>query len=143
MVFLVSCGSAPFFEENKTIDENIWRHDRPVKLRVDISDTTSTYDVYFNVRNTKDYEYQNLIVFMKINDPDDMVLVDTTFEYRIAEPNGKWDGEVSEALVMNSWLTFKQFSFEKSGTYTYEIEHAMRDLNLNEITDVGIRLEQN
>ena len=140
--FLISCGSAPFFEENIAVDNGSWKFDSPVKMKVDIKDSSSTYNIYLNARNTRDYEYQNLIIFLKISDPEGMPSIDT-LEYRVADEDGKWTGEVSESLVMNSWLTYKNKQFDRSGTFTFEIWHGMSDMLLSEITDVGIRIEKN
>ena len=83
----------------------------------------------------------NLHMFLDIVDPDGQVWKDT-LEFLIADETGKWTGESSGTHIMNSFLTYEGFKFEKSGKYTFQMRHGMFDPTLPEITDVGVRLEQ-
>ena len=58
----------------------------------------------------------------------------------MAQPDGKWFGETSGTIVENQALITQGY-FTDAGTYSFKLEQAMRDNDLTEILDVGLRVE--
>lgn len=110
-----------------------------VQFEVDVEDTVSNYDFFINVRHTKSYMYSNLFVFLHTVAPDGRKMTDT-LEFPMADPEGNFVGNISGGLVMNRVIVKKETRFPKSGKYKFIIEQAMRDEELEEISDVGMSI---
>ena len=73
-VFLVvtssSCDSKRVFEENMAIGNATWSSSNKAKFIVEVRDINLTFNYYINVRNTGDYQYSNLYLFLQTQFPD-------------------------------------------------------------------------
>lgn len=139
LLLLNSCGKEAFFDEMVEIPEHSWSHSDMIQFKVDVDDTVNTFDFFVNVRHTKSYGYSNLFVFLHTVAPNGNKMTDT-LEFPMADPEGNYVGNVSGGLVLNRIIVKKETRFPKSGTYTFVIEQAMRDKELEEITDVGLTI---
>jgi gliding motility-associated lipoprotein GldH len=89
-----------------------------------------------------------LFLIVSLNQPNGKVVVDT-LEYQMANPDGTLLG-TGFSDVKESKLWYKEnYSFEKPGKYTLEVEHAVRQTgkvqgvkDLTGITDLGFRIEK-
>lgn len=135
------CDSNRVFEEYTAIPDQIWSASNIVKYEVDIQDTISPHNFYVNVRNTGAYKFSNLYVFLSIEFPDGKTSVDTV-ECPLADKTGKWLGSGTGQMKDNQFLVKYNMRFPLSGTYKFGIEQAMREEDLKEISDVGLRLEK-
>ncbi len=52
------------YDENVAIKDAKWFEDDAVKFEVNISDTVSQYNFFINLRNSTDYRFQNLYIFL-------------------------------------------------------------------------------
>lgn len=136
---LNSCGKEAFFDEMVEIPDHQWTHSDMIQFKVPVDDTVNTYDFFVNVRHTKSYGYSNLFVFLHTVAPDGRKMTDT-LEFPMADPEGNYVGKVSGGLVLNRIIVKKDTRFPKSGEYTFVIEQAMRDEELEDITDVGLTI---
>lgn len=139
MLLLSSCGKEAFFDEMVEIPEHSWAHSDMIQFKVEVKDTVNTFDFFVNIRHTKSYGYSNLFIFLHTVAPDGRKMTDT-LEFPMADPEGNYVGDVSGGLVLNRIIVKKQTRFPKSGTYTFVIEQAMREKELEEITDVGLTI---
>ncbi|HRW62285.1 MAG TPA: gliding motility lipoprotein GldH, partial [Bacteroidales bacterium] len=89
---LVSCDKNRVFETNIEMPSYIWNKDSVLIFHVDIIDTISSNNMYLNVRNTSQYAYQNLFVFLQTTSPAGLSLKDT-LECYLADDRGKWLGD--------------------------------------------------
>lgn len=139
-VILSSCGSDAHYDSMESVGDDGWQQSETISLNVNIDDASAPYDIYLNVRNTKDYEYMNMFIFLDVTNPSGQTFRDTV-ALSIADENGKWDSEdVSETYVMNSFLTYENHQFEEEGDYTFDLAHGMYDASLLGVSDVGIKL---
>ena len=138
---LSSCDPARVFEENKQLQEGIWKQNKPVIIEAEINDTITYNCVYINVRNKGGYQYSNLFLFIKTTTPKGIIGMDT-LECTLASPDGKWLGSGLGDIYSNQILFKKNVRFPQKGKYLFEISQAMRIDPLTEIMDVGIRVER-
>ncbi|MFN2429702.1 MAG: gliding motility lipoprotein GldH [Cryomorphaceae bacterium] len=144
---LLSCADDNLvFEENVIFDNNAWAVNDRAVLKLDITDTVSQHNFYINVRNTENYPYRNLYVFVKTIFPNDKFSKDTV-GIVLADATGKWLGSGSGYLNSSRHLSntiMYQYNkrFPLSGEYTIEIEQAMRTDTLEGIRNVGVRIEK-
>ena len=145
---LVACDSSNKFDQYKSIDiEKGWGKKDLAFFKFDIKDSLSVYDLYVNIRNNNDYEYNNIYLITKIKYPDGHAIVDT-LEYEMTDKFGKWLGDGFTDIKQNKLYFRENFVFPVAGTYQVSIQHAMRKRDqikgidyLKGISDVGFRVE--
>lgn len=141
-VGLVSCGDkGVIFQESKVVPNSQWSKDEPISFDFAISDTTTLHNFYLNLRNTTSYEWANLYVFVEIEFPNGKSNIDTV-EFILADKSGEWNGKKSGSVVENDLLFIKEKGFPLVGDYTLKFNQAMRQEILEEITDVGLRIQE-
>jgi gliding motility-associated lipoprotein GldH len=129
------------YEKNKKMDEATWNSTDIVKFNVAIPDTITGYNYYINIRNTTDYGFANLFMFVKTVYPDGKISVDTV-ECYLADIQGRWLGKGQGRIIDNRILFRKSVRFSQAGVYSFEYEQGMRVNQLYGIEDIGIRIEK-
>ncbi len=138
---LVSCDSQVVFEKNIKLDDNRWAQGNVIRLETEIKDTLSPMNMYINIRNAGGYQFSNLFIFLTTTTPENVKARDT-LELILADESGKWKGDGMGDIFDNRILFKKNFHFPVKGTYTFELEQAMRVDPLPQIMDAGIRIEK-
>ena len=141
-----SCDKNRVFDEYKPVKS--WHKDSIISFNLGELDSTRTYDLFLNIRNTSDYNYSNLFLITQMKFPQGKVISDT-LEYEMAKPNGEWLG-TGFGDVKESKLWYKEkVRFEEPGEYQVRIQQAMRKNGevegieeLQGITHVGFRIEK-
>ena len=137
-----SCSGPRFYEENLEIENGSWAAHNKVSFSVVIDDTAAWYNFYINLRNDVTYPYSNLFLFLKTTFPDGRKARDT-IECVLAGYDGRWLGSGMGSVRFNRFLFQQGVRFGKPGTYTFDMEQAMRVDPLTGIRDVGLRIEKN
>lgn len=144
---LSSCGDDNMvFEKNVEIPDARWAVTDRAILDVDITDTVSQHHFILNVRNTEEYPYRNLYVFVKTHFPNGKTSKDTVGVV-LADATGQWVGSGSGYLSSSSHhsnaIMYKYNKrFPLAGAYQFEIEQAMRTDTLEGIRNIGLRIER-
>ena len=145
---LNSCADKNFvFDQNVEIPNARWIVSERAILKVDVTDTINQHNFYINVRNTEEYPYRNLYVFVNTIFPNEKSSRDTV-GIVLADATGRWLGSGSGFLSSSQHLTntiLYQYNkrFPVSGEYTFEIEQAMREDTLVGIQNIGLKIEKN
>lgn len=140
-LLLVSCGKGVLFEQNIRITDDQWQSSSPAVFEVNVEDTIQGYDFFINIRNTGDYRYSNMYLFIGTVFPDGKSIRDTV-ECIIATPDGEWLGSGVGDLHEQSILFKRAVNFPSKGKYRFEMVQAMRQDPLPGIADVGLRIEE-
>lgn len=141
LIMFSACNMSALFDENVTIDKAKWSKDDIIEYDLVISDTLSQYDFYINLRNTADYRFQNLYIFLTTRFPNNNITRDT-IEFILADQAGKWLGKGWGNLKENDILLKSNLTFPLTGDYSFLVQHAMRADTLNGINNIGIRIEK-
>jgi len=136
-----ACKNNDVFFQYKAVNAKGWNKDSLYTFDIQITDTTSTYNVYVNVRNRGEYPYQNLWLFLDKTSPDKVEMKDS-IECYLADQRGKWLGSGIGSVMEMPILYQENVRFNKSGMYRYKIVHGMRDTTLTGINDIGMRIEK-
>ncbi len=139
---LIACDQDRVYEENIELQNGYWLADSAKQFTFHIDDTTREYNVYYNIRNTISYPFQNLYI--------DYVLADSTgsqiegnlinqdlFHPKSGEPYGYGLGDVFD----HQFLLLSDYQFPVKGDYTVSMKQYMRRDNLKDVLAVGIRVE--
>jgi len=135
-----SCSDTAVLDQNVSVVGRAWHYEDQPELTAHITDITRSYNIYLNVRHTPDYKYSNLFVLLHQHFPNG---TDTTerFELKLAEPDGRWTGHGNGSVYTHQQLVKSSVQLPDTGSYVFRLEQNMRANPLNEITDVGIRIE--
>ncbi len=141
MLLSVSCSRQTVFQDHEAIPSSDWFIDNKINFSVEINDTAQIHELYLMVRNTTDYPYRNLFIFLDIEFPDQRTLRDT-IECMLAKTDGQWTGKGFGKIRSNEFLFRDDVWFPMQGLYTFRMQHGMREEPLRGISDVGIRIQR-
>ena len=136
-----SCQSNDVFFKYDAVNPNGWSKDSLYTFEVEISDTTSLYNLYVNVRNRGEYPYQNLWLFLHKSTPDSIHSADS-IECYLADNRGKWLGSGIGSVYEMPILYQQNIRYKRAGIYTYKVVQGMRDSVLLGINDIGLKVEK-
>jgi len=136
-----ACNNDVFHNESVHLKNNSWKAADTLFYNFNSKDTLATYDFYFEIRNTTDYDMQNLYLFITAYYPGNTYSRDTA-ECILAAADGKWFGKGMGKHKDNRFLFRKGVRFRKPGNYTIAVNQAMRKDTLNGISDVGILIKK-
>ncbi|NRB59495.1 MAG: gliding motility lipoprotein GldH [Winogradskyella sp.] len=149
-VLITGCDSNAVYDEYRSVP-NKWHKDSVIDFSFKSPDTINNYNLYVNLRNTNDYEFNNLYLIVQLNHPNGKVIKDT-LEYKMAALNGELLGAGFTDVKENKlWYRGYEtpYQFSEDGDYKVSIQHAMRKNGevygvdeLKGITDIGFRVEQ-
>ncbi|GGD79716.1 gliding motility lipoprotein GldH [Planktosalinus lacus] len=145
-VMMSSCDSNQIHSEYKSLP-NHWPIDQTLEFQLPELDSLKSFNLFFNIRNTNDYNFNNLFLITSMNFPNGKVVIDT-LEYQMALPDGTWLGSGNRIKENKLWYKENVHFFEE-GLYSIKIRQAMRNnasvegvKNLEGITDVGVIIEE-
>lgn len=136
----VTCVNLNVFEKNQAVENASWPAKKIFRYEYSSSDTLNPKDFFINFRHTGLYKYNNIFMFVTTIAPNGQSLVDTV-EFTIADNKGKWIGSGIGDIHDVRLVYRRNVRFGQTGNYVFYIQHGMRETELKEITDVGIRIE--
>jgi gliding motility-associated lipoprotein GldH len=141
VLLFIACDNQRVYEKNTELPDYVWDKSNILKFTVDIQDTIASHNVFVNVRNASSYQYNNLFLFVTTRAPKGGILKDT-IELTLADDKGRWKGNGLGDIWDSQILYKRNVRFPFKGTYTFELEQAMRNARLPNIMDAGIRIEK-
>ena len=142
-LLFLGCDSNRIYEEKVDLDKRIWPKQKEVKFNFEIADTTAQYNLYYILRYTNKYPYQNLYLQYYLEDSTGRVLNKelnnvVLFNPVTGIPTGTGLGDI---LTLQKRF-IDHFTFPRPGLYGIGVEQFMRLDTLPEIITVGIRVER-
>jgi len=141
LISFYSCDPNRIFDEYKDIKNSVWKQTDNIKFNVIIEDTLTPHNFFINVRNTCNYRFSNLYIFLNTEYPNGKISRDT-INCLLADDDGKWLGKGLGDIKDNQYLLKKGVRFHQKGTYSFGLEQAMRIDTLQGIKSMGIRIEK-
>ena len=77
LITLASCNNDVFYSETAHLEKEEWKTTDTLFYSFDSKDTLASYDFYFEIRNTTDYDLQNLYLFITAYYPGNTYSRDT------------------------------------------------------------------
>ncbi len=125
-----------------------WGASEVVEFKLPEIDSIKKYNLFINLRNTNDYQFNNIFLIVSMNFPHGKTVTDT-LEYRMAHPDGSWMGQGIGTVKENKLWYKEGVAFSEKGNYTLDITQAMRNngdvegvTKLEGISDVGFSIEE-
>lgn len=140
LLLLTACRNNRIIDEFRTMEAEIWHSADTLHFPFTITDTAAEHRLIVGLRNTSRYPYSNMFIFMNTLSPEGIIRRDT-LEFLLADKYGTWLGRGSGRIRDSRFLINDRVVFPASGHWNIILEHGMRDLELQGISDVGLRLE--
>ena len=139
LLLFAGCDKNVYYAAERDVDERGWNMNDAVTFDVPIADTLDVYNFFFDLRNSVSYDKANAFFFITTHFPDSSYAADT-LECPLADPTGKWYGKNGARYVDNRYYFRRTTRFPMTGTYRFEVTHGMRDTEMTDIKDIGLRM---
>lgn len=140
ILFLVGCEEQPLFEKSFSFSGNSWSQKVKPSFKIAINDTTKAYNFTITFRVTTDYAYNNVWFYLITKTPEGLTAREP-FEMKITNPDGTWAG-VKTGTIVETSLNFNRRKLPKKGNYFFSIEQGVTMDKLDEVLDIGLKVEQ-
>jgi gliding motility-associated lipoprotein GldH len=142
LLVLISCGQVDVFEKNTSIPSYAWSRNYPAKGAFKITDTTGLYNIYIVLRHLDKYPYNNIWLNVGLKSPGDSMYFQKV-NLSLGNDQSGWEGTgMNDIWEVRKLISGQPRRFKKSGDYTFDIRHIMRDEPLKGIMSAGIRIEK-
>jgi gliding motility-associated lipoprotein GldH len=142
IVYLSSCNKIGLFEKVFFTPKQQWIQSFQPEINFDITDTSSSYLVYFTVRHADAFAFNNLWIKVYSKMPGDSLEKQERFDIPLADGK-QWLGSGMDDIFNHRVLLYRTpVKFAKPGEYYLRIAHDMRIDPVEFIFNVGIRIEK-
>ena len=140
---LCSCDKNRVFEEFYKVQEKGWHQDSLATFIFEVPDEKSAYNLSIDIRNTSNYKYCNLYYRYYLYDMKGIKLKTDMVEVFLMDPKtGKPLGSGIGGTYTHKFDFLKNYTFPQKGQYKIKFKQYMREITLEEIKNVGFRLEK-
>lgn len=139
---LAGCTELQVFEKNTSIPGYQWQANYPVTGSFDITDTTSTYNIYIIIRHTDAYKYNNIWLDIAFQAPGDNIFNEKKELELGTDATGWYGSGMNDIWEVRKLLNYEPRRFKKKGTYHFSISQIMRDNPLAHIMTIGLRVQK-
>jgi len=138
-VVFYSCNTNIVIDQNISLPQEGWHKNDAVTFNVNINDSINSFKFKLNIRNTTDYRYSNLYLFLITELPNGNISRDT-IECMLANNEGKWLGKGWGNIKENNIILKSNLRFPLTGNYRFLLQQAMRVDTLKGINDIGLSI---
>ncbi len=138
-VVFYSCNTNILFDQNISLPQEGWHKNDAAAFNVNINDSINSFKFKLNIRNTTDYRYSNLYIFLITKLPNGNISRDT-IECILANNEGKWLGKGWGNIKENNIVLKSNLRFPLTGNYKFILQQAMRVDTLKGISDMGLSI---
>jgi len=140
-IALFSCNTIDVFEKFESFPKNEWHVSKQPSFSFEVKDTTAPYYIYFVIRHTDAYKYNN--IWVNINTQSPVGTKQTQLvNVKLADNTNGWLGAGMDDIFDSRIKITKAPVALKAGVYTFTIAQAMRDEPLAAVLSAGIRVEK-
>lgn len=142
---IVSCNTIDLYEKSVSIPGHSWKSDYKPSFTFTIKDTSSPYQLFVVLRHNDKYSFNNIYLNISTRQPDQDSIQTARYDLRLATDNEGWLASGMDDIYehrIQLTPTGGEFYFKKPGNYTFSIEQIMRENPLNNVLNVGLRLEK-
>ena len=138
---LTSCTAVDLYEKTVSLPNHEWKGDHKPEFNFTITDTTSLYQVFFVIRHTEKYNYNNIWVNYYYQPPNDTLHKEAR-EFQLATNEKGWLATGMDDIYEHRIKLAPDAGKLKAGSYKFFLENIMREDPLKEVLNVGIRVEK-
>jgi gliding motility-associated lipoprotein GldH len=137
--WLSSCQTVDLYERVVSIPKQEWKSSFKPQFNFTIKDTQSHYNIYVILRHNEKYEFNNLWISLSYQ-LKGQPPVTGQYELPLAN-NERWLGTAMDDLYEH-WVQVAKNVPLKAGDYTFIIGQIMRKDPLENVLNIGLRIEK-
>jgi gliding motility-associated lipoprotein GldH len=141
---MCACDETRLYEENHDFNDRSWLVQEKPQFEFRINDTTASYNVYMNLRNSVAFPYTRLFATYSLTDSvgntlkTELVTQDL-FDRKTGEPFGSSAlGDLFDQRIP----LLQSYTFPRAGLYKLSFVQMMRTDTLQGVLAVGYRVER-
>ena len=142
LLLLMSCAQTGLYEKVDFLPQHEWPRSYTPEFSFDIADTAASYRIYFLLRHSDAYAYNNIWIRVQSLSPGDSSKQSTRFDIPLATED-RWLGSGMDDIFDHRVLLYPEpVRFSRKGPYTVTIQQDMRVERLKHVLNAGLRLEK-
>ena len=130
------------FEKNISIPGQSWQSSYKPEISFNIKDTASLYNIFFVIRHSDAYNFNNIWIRASVDQPEESNLKSKQYDLTLATSDKGWIGSAMDDICEARLLIQPRTRFRKTGDYHITLEQIMREDPLKHILNIGIRVEK-
>lgn len=149
LVFFSSCTTNGVYEKMAFFPKHEWSSSNKPSFDFEVNDSSASYRLYFFIRHTNAYRWNNIWLNISVKSPDTTFLIkhEVTLADNVHE---RWYGTSVDDIIeqripfdrSNTGSRAAPVQFLKKGHYTFTLQHIMREDPLQHVMNAGIRVEK-
>jgi gliding motility-associated lipoprotein GldH len=124
------------------IPKHEWKSNFKPQFAFDITDTMASYQLFLILRHNDRYNYNNIWLNVFIKGPDNKVQKFQVEKLLATNASGWMASGMDDIYEHRLQLTETPIQLKKAGRYIFSFEQIMREDPLQNIMDVGFRIEK-
>ena len=146
VTFLVSyllpgCTTVDLYEKSVTVPKHAWENSFRPSFDFEIKDTTTPYKLFLILRHNEKYNYNNIYVNVYVKGPGQDTAQKIQENLVLATNEKGWLASGMDDIYDHRIQLGPEQSL-KAGKYNFVIEQIMRENPLNNVLNVGLRIEK-
>ena len=139
LFYFSSCTTIDLYEKDVPVPGFKWKSSFRPEFTFDIKDTTAPYQLFFVLRHNERYNYNNIWINLYSQPPGD-TMHKAPFELQLAT-NEKWLASGMDDIYEHR-IKLTDPQYLRPGVYHFRVEQIMREDPLDNVLDVGLRVEK-
>lgn len=142
-----ACTRTSLFEKSVVIPGHAWKSSFKPEIRFTITDTSSPYLLYYTIRHTDQYHYNNIYINLHARGPGSDSVQSVRYDISLGNDQTGWKGSgmddiFEHRVALTPRAPGSAFYFRKAGEYVFTIEQLMREDPLEFVLNTGLRIEK-
>jgi gliding motility-associated lipoprotein GldH len=142
--FISSCQTVDIYEKNVAVPNHEWNSAFKPTFNFTIKDTTTSYQLYVVLRHNEKYHWSNIWINLQAQMPG---ATPQSFKIEIPLANNEkgWLGSAMDDIYEHRipiTIDPEKFNFTNAGEYNFAVAHIMREDPLQNVMNVGLRVEK-
>ena len=135
-----SCNTIDVYEKTAAIPHHEWSSNNRLSFTFTATDTTAYYNIYFVLRHTESYHFNNIWIDLTSALPGKKPQTQR-LNVPLANANG-WLGSAMDDIIEQRILLFSNPVRLPKGDYTFLLQQVMREDPLENVLNAGVRVEK-
>lgn len=142
---LASCRAIDLYEKTAAIPGHQWKSSFVPSFTFTVKDTAVPYQLFFIIRHSDRYHYNNIYIDLSTRQPGSDSVQTGRYDLRLGTDSEGWLASGMDDIYEHRIPLTPvggRFYFRKPGEYTFAIKQIMREDPLEQVYNVGLRIEK-
>ena len=140
-LYLLSCTNVDLYEKTVTVPGHAWQNSFRPSFDFTIKDTSSLYQLFLVLRHNEKYNYSNIYINLSVKPPGQDSSVKIQRDLILATNEKGWQATAMDDIYEHR-IPLGDPQTLKAGDYRFTLEQIMRENPLQNVLNVGIRVEK-